>query len=223
MADSTLPRPAPPSSPDSASASARPGAAPLGIVLAGGRSSRMGRDKAALRLGGASLLERARDALAACGCAVHLSGRADPVLPSIPDLAPGHGPAAAIVACAAWALRHAPGVPLLLLPVDLPGAGPALLRPLLDALDAPDHPDAVHYRRHPLPLALAPGPALQTRVADALARGVPAISVRALLDGLRVAVLEAPAARDGIDPLCNVNTPDEWSQALETWGGANHG
>ncbi|HLY78444.1 MAG TPA: NTP transferase domain-containing protein, partial [Caulobacteraceae bacterium] len=126
----------------------------VGVVLAGGASRRMGRDKAALAVDGETLAARAaRRLLGVCPrVAIADGGRGlVPGLPCLPD-APGAGPAAGILGAArAW-----PGHSLLVLACDLPRVSEALLRELVrrlpaaeggeagDAPDAPDAPDADH-------------------------------------------------------------------------------
>ncbi|MFS2111998.1 molybdenum cofactor guanylyltransferase [Sphingomonas sp. Sphisp140] len=76
----------------------------LGAVLAGGRSSRFGSDKALAVLEGKPLIAHAIEALAAHADTVVSCGRDWPGLVSIPDNpAGGHGPLAGLNA----ALRHA--------------------------------------------------------------------------------------------------------------------
>jgi molybdenum cofactor guanylyltransferase len=91
-----------------------------GFVLAGGRSTRMGRDKALLQVGGRSLIEVALDKLRTIGVAApRIAGaRADlsSHAPGVPDLHPGCGPLSGIEAALA-----ASSQPLnLFLPVDMP-------------------------------------------------------------------------------------------------------
>lgn len=64
-----------------------------GLVLAGGRSQRMGSDKAKLRIGGLTFLDRARQTLAACSGRCLVSGR-----DGVVDPVSGFGPAAGIIA-----------------------------------------------------------------------------------------------------------------------------
>lgn len=71
------------------------------VVLAGGRSRRMGRDKATIRLGGRRLVDRAAEALGALFAEVWVStGSRRLRLPrgtkGVPDLVPGAGPLAGI-------------------------------------------------------------------------------------------------------------------------------
>lgn len=109
----------------------------LGVVLAGGRSSRFGADKALAELGGRTLIARAVDALSGWCEHVVVVGRGEAPAPTLPDWPrPDMGPLGGIAA----ALHHARdegyaaalsiGVDSLDLPDDLPrvlGAAPAFL------------------------------------------------------------------------------------------------
>lgn len=105
---------------------------PAGVVLAGGASRRMGRDKAVLVLteGGETLAAGAAGRLAAVCAEVLVADRGRGTVPGLPSLAdgPGRGPAAGLLGAA-----HArPGTPLLALACDLPAVPVALLAGLLD-------------------------------------------------------------------------------------------
>lgn len=79
----------------------------LGAVLAGGRSSRFGSDKALALLDGKPLIEHAIDALAAQTGAVMVSGRAWKDLPWAPDRPEPHlGPLGGINAALHFAVEH---------------------------------------------------------------------------------------------------------------------
>lgn len=95
-------------------------AALSGIILAGGASSRMGEDKAALRLGDRTLLEIQAEKMRALGIRdILLSGTDLPAAPgtrSIPDDTPGQGPLGGLAACLRWAENGA----CLVLSVDVP-------------------------------------------------------------------------------------------------------
>ncbi|MFN7971527.1 MAG: molybdenum cofactor guanylyltransferase [Acidobacteriota bacterium] len=71
---------------------------PEGLILCGGRSRRLGRDKALLPIGGRPIVARVADALAPVAGTVRLLGRPVPGvdLPSIADLEPFAGPLAAL-------------------------------------------------------------------------------------------------------------------------------
>jgi molybdenum cofactor guanylyltransferase len=96
------------------------GCRPAGFVLAGGRSSRMGQDKALLQVGGRSLVEIALDKLRSIGVAApRIAGARSDLsshAPVVPDLHPGCGPLSGIEAALAASTQ-----PLnLFLPVDMP-------------------------------------------------------------------------------------------------------
>ncbi len=104
-----------------------PGREVGGYVLAGGRSSRMGREKALLALGGKPLIEQAVTKLRrVCGEVAILSS--NPALaeyaPLVPDVRPGCGPLGGMEA----GLLHTGCAWNLFLPVDVPFLPAALLR-----------------------------------------------------------------------------------------------
>ncbi|MGF1447789.1 MAG: molybdenum cofactor guanylyltransferase [Opitutales bacterium] len=105
-----------------------------GVVLAGGRSSRMGRDKASLMFQGQTLLGRAKRALRPLCQAVYVSIRREQRVPRefeadrvIRDRFEAGGALAAIVSV----LRSTPDRPWLVLACDLPHVEPELLEDLL--------------------------------------------------------------------------------------------
>ena len=102
-----------------------------GFVLAGGRSSRMGEDKALVRLGGQPLVLHALDTLRGAGLTASLAGGSQDVAefaPLVQDSQPGLGPLAGI--CAALAPTSARLA--VFLPIDLPLLPASLIAFLLD-------------------------------------------------------------------------------------------
>jgi molybdopterin-guanine dinucleotide biosynthesis protein A len=102
-----------------------------GFVLAGGRSSRMGTDKALVEFRGQPMIVHALEILRGAGLDVSIAGaRADleAYAPVVPDAAPDQGPLAGI--CSAMAATHARWS--VYLPVDLPLLPSSLIRFLLD-------------------------------------------------------------------------------------------
>jgi len=107
-----------------------------GLVLAGGRSTRMHRDKAALAYHGRSQLEETHARLAECLPQVYVGVRADQTddplrrgYAQIVDVQGLAGPLAGILA----AQRHTPQVAWLIVACDLPFLNVAVLRHLLAA------------------------------------------------------------------------------------------
>ncbi|WP_285405540.1 molybdenum cofactor guanylyltransferase [Luteibacter sp. ME-Dv--P-043b] len=182
----------------------RPGGRPmiLGLVLAGGLSSRMGRDKAALVIDGATLLQRAILALHAAGAAIVAVSGDRPG--GIPDRWPRSGPVGGI----ASVVDHLPNGELLVVPVDMPHLGESLLAPLLAS--AGTHATSC-WQGHPLPMRLRLDAMSRTALAELMTRPGRACSVAALQSRLGVAALPLDNA---VTPrLVNCNTPDQWREA----------
>lgn len=181
-----------------------------GVVLAGGRSTRMGRDKASLPVApGVRLVDRV---VAAVGAALREAGEPGArVLVSgevaghecVPDGAPGLGPVAGIAAALA---RLTDGDRALLVPVDLPALAPAALLPLLAAA-AP-----AAYEGSALPALLAADPRTRAAVAEVLASPGRDRSVTRLLALLGARALPLDPAHAPL--LAGANTPGELAALL---------
>lgn len=184
----------------------------VGVVLAGGRSRRMGRDKAALPIGGGSLASHAVTRLARICSEVALADAGRGLLPGVPSLAdgPGRGPAAGILGAA----RFWPGRPLLVLACDLPAVPEGLLADLARSLDA----DWVvpRWQGGLEPLCAFYGPVALAALERRVAQGLFALHDLTLETGLTVRYLEAERLAAHGRPeeaFRNLNTPED----LERW------
>jgi molybdopterin-guanine dinucleotide biosynthesis protein A len=194
--------------------------APLyGLVLTGGRSSRMGKDKAALRVGGRTQLEHALALLAPhvarTFVSVRSDQRADPLrgkFEQIEDTRENLGPIAGIIA----AQERYPESAWLVLACDLPLLDAATLEFLLRAR-APQRL-ATAFRssrdRLPEPLCAVYEPASRSTLAAYVARGQHC--PRKFLMGADVHLIDEPNPR----ALDNANTPEEYASAMSTMGEA---
>jgi molybdenum cofactor guanylyltransferase len=184
----------------------------LGLVLAGGRSSRMGSDKAAIRYGELTQLERAVDLVRQFANETFVSVRpdqaSDPLrkkFAQIVDSGDVEGPAAGIRA----AQIARPDAAWLVVACDLPHLGSATLQHLIGHRDATKVATAYRSSHDGLPEPLcaiyepAAGAALQAFLATG--RNCP----RKFLISSDTQLLSPP------DPeaLDNVNTPDELAAA----------
>jgi molybdenum cofactor guanylyltransferase len=186
-----------------------------GVVLCGGAGTRLGRDKALLRIGDTTMVERAAHRLReVCDPVFIAAGRRRLEVDgceTLADAAQGYGPLGGLVA----ALRATPHEHLAAVAVDMPWIDTRLIRLLLDAIG--DHDACVPLTRGgPEPLhsvyALS---AIDT--CEAALTGTDR-SLRGVLGGLRVRyVAEDEWRASGVDPgfAHNVNTPADLAALTE--------
>jgi molybdenum cofactor guanylyltransferase len=201
-----------------------------GVVLAGGRSSRMGTPKAALAWRGGTLLHRTVSVLAeATGgpvVVVRAAGQPLPLLPDgtvvVEDPRAGLGPLQGIAAgLAALASPGGPGSAFAAA-TDMPFLHPAFVRRVLAVLAADRADVALPVARgHAQPLAAAYRVALAPLADQLVATGrlrpadLFASCTVSRLDEARLLADPALAAADpGLDSLVNVNHPAEYAAAL---------
>lgn len=194
--------------------------APLrGLVLAGGHSQRMQRDKATLQWHGRSQLDAAVDLLRPFVTDVSVSVRADqrsePTRArhaQIVDLEAGLGPIAGLLAAQA----QDPDAAWLLLACDLPRLDATTLQALLDGRDPARLATAFRSENDglPEPLCAIYEPASAATVTAFVAGG--RICPRKYLLTHDVRLLDLPVA----GALDNVNTPDELARVTAAAAGA---
>ena len=190
----------------------------LGVVLAGGRGLRLGREepKAHLVLAGRTLLARARATLEALVDVVVVSAPQDLVLATsdasrVSDPVGAEGPLAGLVA----ALTSRPFTRAIVLAVDLPFASVAALNALGEQLMLGDDAVLAAPAGIPQPLAAWFAPSASAPLAAALAAGERSVT-RAVL-ALRARVLGPDALAgmpDGEDAYFNLNTPADLAEAV---------
>jgi molybdenum cofactor guanylyltransferase len=191
----------------------------LGVILAGGLARRMGgADKMGIRIGNATILERALERLRP-QCARLIINANDAArfatagLPVVADRVPDFpGPLAGILAALDFAAAHIPDIAWV---VSAPGDCPFLPRDLVQRL---------HHARH------AAGAAVACAASDGRQHPVIALWPVALREALRHALVEEGVRKVGdwsaryaravaewpvepVDPFFNVNTPDDVAEA----------
>lgn len=202
-----------------------------GVVLAGGRSSRMGTDKALLLVDGTTVLRRTVRTLAEVVAPVLVVAAVDQPLPELDvpvlrDELAGTGPLHPLALGLAGAARRGADAALVTA-TDLPLLRPELLRVLLGHAGPGVVVLPVIAGQEQLLLAVWPT-ALATAAHTAVAAG--ARRVRGLLAGQRVVRLDEVAlladdALRAVDPgllsARGANTPAEWADLLAL-GGQEH-
>lgn len=194
--------------------------ASYGLVLAGGLARRMGGgDKALIRVGAATILDRVLERLGPSCAGLILNANGDPArfgrfgLPVVADDVAGFaGPLAGILAGLDWVARHHPAIEWV---VSAPGDCPFLPRDLVGRLHA---------------ARLAAGTPLACAQSGDWRHPVAGLWRVALRDDLRRALVDeglrkieiwtgrhgAALARwptEPVDPFFNVNTPDDVREA----------
>ena len=191
----------------------------FGLVLAGGASTRMQRDKAAIEYHGQSQLHWTFKLLSHVCAATFVSVRPDqreePTragLPQIVDRQPGIGPIAGITA----ALQAHPKAAWLVVACDLPFLNEQTLRELLARRDV--HKLATAFRSShdglPEPLCAIWEPAAREPLLAYLEAGKQC--PRKFLINADTLLLDLPSA----NALDNVNTADEYRETVTALGGA---
>lgn len=181
-----------------------------GLVLAGGRSQRMGRDKAAILIDDTTLLERTVALLDGCVASVSVSVRADQaddqlrrLYPLLLDTGVGLGPANGLRV----AHQDDPAAAWLVLACDMPELDRQVIAALVAARDPARA--ATSWRSPvdglPEPLCAIWEPATLARLASLVAAAGHPVSPRALLAASDTLLLDAPWPA----ALLNLNTPAE--------------
>ncbi|HYG08005.1 MAG TPA: molybdenum cofactor guanylyltransferase [Stenotrophomonas sp.] len=175
-------------------------AACIGVILAGGQSTRMGRDKAMLDWQGKPLLTHMRGLLLRAGVQRVVVSGAYPAFAGIPDLQHQRGPLGGLHGVAG----HLPDGDLLVVAVDMPLLRPALLTTLLR--DRAQRCSVFAGQR--LPMRLRLDDATRRCLDELLAGPAARCSLQILQAALGVRTL---AAAEATTAFANCNTPADWA------------
>lgn len=187
----------------------------VGVLLAGGQSRRMGREKPLQTVGGVTLVERAATALrAVVGEILLVTNRPDLYgfleLPIVEDVIPGRGPLGGLHA----AHGRLAGAQALVVAADYPFLQPDVLR-LIATQDPAGGVVLPYVDGHPHPLCALYAPAALGAVQDALDRGE--LMLMSLVDRLpqRVLTQDELGGATASRVFFNVNTPHDLERAEE--------
>ncbi|MGE4064449.1 MAG: molybdenum cofactor guanylyltransferase [Rhodospirillaceae bacterium] len=173
------------------------------LILAGGRSSRMGTDKASLPYRGVTLLQHMRALQATAGAEpILIAGGPDATLP---DPVPFAGPVSGLCALTRFFVDSVRR--WIVVPVDMP-----LLRPKLLQRLAAAQCGAVSFKDHPLPLALTMDNSAQAILqrAEEKLRAGESVAIHQVLVELEAQFL-CPDPEESAQ-LVNANTPEDWAR-----------
>lgn len=180
-----------------------------GLVLAGGRSSRMGQDKAQLTLPGRiTLLEHARQQLLSAGAGeVYLNHSSVSGAQKLVEPFPDRGPLSGIHA----ALCNNSHLPLLILPVDMPLMTPVYLRQLVQYGQQKQH--SCYFHEQCLPLFVFQSDQAKQLISAWLSADE-SPSIWRLLQALQA----VPQNIEDANACKNANDPEQWRECLKSLG-----
>ncbi|WJG11126.1 molybdenum cofactor guanylyltransferase [Aliiglaciecola sp. LCG003] len=178
----------------------------LGLVMAGGQSSRMGQDKAALSKDGLTLLERAKLVLKRANVS-EIIVSANDIDGACKDIVPNKGPLGAI-----WSVLNHQIITnqsvMLIVPVDMPLLSPESLEYLYNKSLACQN--TCYFEASFLPLCLVINDALYSKLEQSIQSEDR--SLRALLHALGADKLVMPTWLAKGDEFFNLNTPEQWQR-----------
>ena len=188
--------------------------APVLVILAGGQSQRMGRDKALLPWKGKTISDHLLACGLACGLDCAFSGTQrpgfDPALQWIPDIQAGQGPLAGIAACLA-ALQQS----ILVVSCDAPCMTPDAMNWLLE-----------HIQHYPTADIIMPQSAQGPEPCFAYYHLRALHVIQTALDQGRRSPRRlaqdpccqlVPIPTDFLEALCNINDPQTYQRVYEKW------
>jgi len=193
------------------------------VILAGGRSSRMGCDKRFLELGGESILDRAiriARSWIPCSGQVLLSGDVEGYS-CVKDLISGQGPLGGLYTAILELKKSGSGEETwaLLMPVDMPRIDHLLLDTLVQPLvmasaEQRTQMEAIRFEGYELPCLFKVTARLEKFLLEFLNEVSPsARSIRNLFERLNLQYVTLKS--ESLDCMANVNTPDDLLRVRE--------
>jgi molybdopterin-guanine dinucleotide biosynthesis protein A len=177
----------------------------VAIVLAGGQSRRMGRDKCILANAGTTMLEQTQRYLRRCAVQeTYISGHK--ILGQIPDIVQHAGPLAGILATLKY-FQSGSTAGILFVPVDMPQLQHTVINKLIECGHSSQK---VHcFRDHFLPLFVPCNNSMVEAAQTILEQGNG--SIKEFIYRTNGLQLDLPAG----DYFVNINTPADWRQFVE--------
>ena len=178
----------------------------IGVVLAGGKSSRMGTNKALLPFQRCTLLEHMLSLLHTIPVRESFISGQYAGFSCITDLTPSQGPLGGIYSVLDMLFQRKTDYTVIFLPVDMPMLTVEVLRSLISALATYD---AVYCNNHPLPFVMQVNEQLRLQLQEdkEMMRG----AVHQFLARLNSRFITIPE-----QVLFNVNTPGQWSRVVKS-------
>ncbi|WP_299493908.1 molybdenum cofactor guanylyltransferase [uncultured Shewanella sp.] len=190
----------------------------LGVILAGGQSQRMGKDKAKLQINGVSMLQRNRHLLGECGIQNIVVCRNQTGY--LADIHLDCGPMGAIHTALFFAQKREDIEGLMIIPIDMPLLNKKLINQLIDydtnnvlqeKTSEGKRDCARYFQSTPLPLFLPNDPSFLP-LSEAVATSKKNRSIKAFL---ALIDSESIISRHP-EKLINTNDKTQWQHAIDT-------
>ena len=180
-----------------------------GVILAGGKSLRMGTDKALLKYRGNRMIDHIEAVFRTAGIEnIFVSGEYEG-FDCIYDKYPNAGPVGGI--CSIINALYGRFTRVVILPIDLPNISPIIVRNLQIANDKMQ---AVYFENEPLPLFLKLDMDINLKCSEINSKLVAgaSFSVKQFLAQLNCQIL--PISQEIKSCLTNTNSPEDWAKVL---------
>lgn len=183
-----------------------------GIILAGGQSQRMGKNKALLSFNGKSMVEHTQALLQQIPQVqeILISGNY-PEYSCIPDLIPDKGPLGGLYSAMISLEEKANS--LLLIPIDMPQFRTVYLEKMVGTMESGLW-ESCCFEGYPLPLLIKVNSKIKNLIESRIKNPEGKLSIKGLVQTLKSQVL--PILSEERPHFMNTNTPEEWEQHLKT-------
>lgn len=181
----------------------------IGVILVGGKSSRMGRDKASLMLNDSRLVDHVAKIITLSGINNVITSGKIKGYEGLPDLVPNKGPVGGICSSLIYCYENL-FTSAIIIPVDMPRISVDLMKVLLTHSS---NAAVAYFENNPLPFTIKVDQLTASYCAKTninLSDGGE-LSVKSFLKNFAVSEIKVP--KNLIKDLTNTNTPKEWNEA----------
>lgn len=180
----------------------------VGVILVGGKSSRMGKDKASLRFNDLRLVDQIAKVLTSSGVRKIITSGIIEGYEGVPDLIPNKGPVGGICSSIIHCQKNS-FTKAVIIPVDMPLISSEVVNFMIESSDDSEF---THFEEKPLPLVV--------RISDSIASFCiktnqnlsdgKEMSVKSFLKNFTTSSITIP--QNLAKNLTNTNTPKEWEE-----------
>ncbi|MBP9839043.1 MAG: molybdenum cofactor guanylyltransferase [Proteobacteria bacterium] len=179
----------------------------VGVILVGGKSSRMGQDKASLIFNDLRLVDHIAETLISSGIRKIITSGIVDSYEGVPDLVKNKGPVGGICSSIIHCQENS-RTTAIIIPVDMPLISSEVINFMIESLGDSEF---THFQEKPLPLVVKISESIAdscVKINQDLSNGKE-MSVKSLLKNFVTSAITIP--QNLAKNLINTNTPEEWS------------